>query len=228
MIFNIPAGGKKKVLCSFLGAVGETFTVEQKGVVLRTGLAEGETLELKQGEYQVTGSLSAYRKTVAVKSAGAYGVYPDGAIYWYGREVYPMTTSLNQGYSSAAATENTNNIDLYAWANSNVAATSSMAQTITQDLVDTAGYSAIRYEVTVESIYEKYSGGTAQINLGHRTATGYTALTNAVLTAVADKQTYSVTVPTEPAYIGAQAYAGWGGNTGNYYARAYVHAIWME
>ena len=66
MIFNIPVAGKLKVSCTFLGVPGETLTFEQNGVTMYTA-TENTAVVVKQGVYQVTGSVSGYTKTITVK-----------------------------------------------------------------------------------------------------------------------------------------------------------------
>lgn len=79
----------KKALCTFCGALNETLTISQAGVTVATvttnahGITE-TAVELKTGEYTISGSVSNYTRTLTVKGDGTYNAYPDGAVFWYG------------------------------------------------------------------------------------------------------------------------------------------------
>jgi hypothetical protein len=195
--------------------------------VATTALGVGtKTIDMPLGTYTVSGSVSGYSHSVEVNmDTTEVAAYPAGAIYWYGREVVAMTTSLSGGYSSAHATENTNNIDLYAWANSN-GDKASFAQTVTASKVDTSKYATIKYKINVTSIYEKYSQGVAQIRYGYKADTVNSNLPSSVLTS--GNSTFSLASPGTSTHIAVTAYTSWGGYSGNYQARCYVYAIWME
>lgn len=225
MIFNIPIAGKRNVSCVFLGAPGETLTIQQNGVTVAT-VAENTAIELKQGKYTVTGSISG-DKEITIKAAGAYAVYPDGAIYWYGREVVPMSTTINAAYSTGNATERDNYIELYGWTRANTVE-SSIAHTVTETTVDTSGYSSIKFDVT-PVYYSKTAGGVAQFNCGYKTSASYAeAFTGTTIAESGDRTTYTVAAPGSAVYIGARSNTSWGGYIGNKQMQAYVHAIWME
>lgn len=97
-------GSKRAALCYFSGAVSETLTIAKDGTTVATVAtnSSGDTetaVELKQGTYTITGSVSGYTKTVEIKEGGTYKAYPDGLVlYWYGRLLNGFTfTHANTG-----------------------------------------------------------------------------------------------------------------------------------
>lgn len=88
MILNMSGGGGGgKVTVTVQGAPGETVTYSGTAAGSLVLDADGNaTALLKRGTYTFKGSLSGYSMTCAVTGAQTVGVYPAGAIYWYGRE----------------------------------------------------------------------------------------------------------------------------------------------
>lgn len=216
-------GGKKNVLCTFLGAPGETFTIKQNGSVIREGVAEDEEVELKQGVYEVIGSISEHRQTVTVKKAGEYSAYPDGAIYWYGREIYPVTARLSEATTYAAATKNTNDIYISA-THANNAGRTCVGQVITNETIDTSSYSTIK----VIASRTQASGANKFVYAGYTTSNVTTnQMTGAEVTATT-KTEHSTASPGTAVYLGVSYYANTGGSTDRTTTSGYVYAIWME
>lgn len=159
MIFNQFCGGKRKVLCTFLGAVGEELTFSSKGKTFGP-YPENTEIELSQGDYYVTGSESGYTKRITVKAPGTYTAYPDGAIYWYGRELFPITAV---GVNGSAVLERKTNC-LYVYTSGQK--TESATFTSTAEPVDFTGYATCKIvtcpvQTTTESsltVANRYAG----------------------------------------------------------------------
>lgn len=71
------------------GAPGETISYSgaATGSVKLDSTGTGTISDLDLGDYSFTGSVSGYTKDVTISKNGTVNVYPDGAIYWYGRFV---------------------------------------------------------------------------------------------------------------------------------------------
>ena len=222
----------ESVTVTVYGAASETVTITngtETFTVATTALGVGtKTIDLPLGTYTVSGSVSGYSHSVEVNmDTTEIAAYPSGAIYWYGREVVAMSTTINAAYSSGNATERANYIELYGWTRPDSVKTS-IAQIISANTVNTSGYSSIKFDVTPVS-RERANGGYAQFDFGYKSATTNTvAFTGTTLTASGSRKTYSIATPGGSVYIGARAYTAWNGYTGNKRMQAYVHAIWME
>ena len=94
MIFNIPVGGKAKVVVSVYGAASETVTLtDAKGNAFTAdtnSAGYGGTLEIPVGVYTIKGGHTQHSKSVTVtKATTAVYAMPDGTIvYWYGYKPY--------------------------------------------------------------------------------------------------------------------------------------------
>ena len=221
MIFNIPAGGKRMVLCKFLGAVGETLTFTQNGVTVYDGIKEDTEVEIRQGTYTVTGSVSAgHAKKITIKKPGTYNVYPDGAVYWYGREIYPITVGKdgkNGTYSTTAnATKNAQSVHLYVKTRGDAGATM-RASMYTSSAVNTSGYSEIKIKASLgETAYTwsrtlGYKGSAGVADFGTSAASGVNTIAS----------------PGTSVHLGATVKATTYGSVYSI-SEMTVHAIWLD
>ena len=102
MIFNIPVGGKAKVIVSVYGAASETVTLtDAKGrrFTAQTDAAGyGGEIEIPVGVYTIAGAHTAYSKSVTVtKGTAAVYAMPNGTVvYWYG---YKPHTPVGRAYA---------------------------------------------------------------------------------------------------------------------------------
>lgn len=212
------------------GAVNETLTLtDSNGNVtyIATG-ADGlsEITTLTCGTYTVTGDVSTpYSRTIDITADGTYNACPDGAIYWYGTEIYPMTVRLSAETTYSAADKNTNDIYIFA-THSGSSGRTCVGQAITTNTIDTSSYDNIKVIVACTTCT---GSGNKWIDNGYSTAnTTETLMTGARITAVSDKQTYSTASPKTSVYVGSSFYANTGGYTTRTSVSGYVYAIYME
>lgn len=222
MIFNVSTAGKRKALCTFLGAVGEILTFKQDGLAVAT-VQEGTAIELKQGVYDVTGSKSGFTKRITVKNPGQYNVYPDGALYWYGREIVPFDfVSMNNNSAFGSLTKNTDSMTLAytcGWTKTKAVAA------LTESKLDLSGYKTLRFRQ-----YASTSGinGYAAV-MNTRAITYDTAHAGGIFsvkerTNAASLTEYALDISTlDSGYVGA---AIWEYNEKEVYL--YISAIWLD
>jgi hypothetical protein len=223
MIFNIPVAGKLEVMCTFLGAPGETLTFKQNGTTVYT-VTENTATEIKQGIYEVTGSISGYTKTITIKKAGAYNAYPAGAVYWYGREVYAMSAVVQYSESGMSASKDKNSIYVQARYPNGGSYKSRYAYACTSAKVDTSGYSTIKFKA-----YPSWFTGerTRRVQLGYSSSQGY-SYAGHTFTSAGSTSVYSVTSPKSSVYLGIGAYTASEDYKSVHTAAATLYAIWME
>lgn len=208
------------VLCKFLGAVGETLTFAQNGVVVYDAVKENTEVEIRQGTYTVTGSVSGYAKKITIKKAGTYNAYPDGAVYWYGREIYPITVAKggkSGSYSTTAnATKNTQSVYLYVKTRGDAGATM-RASMYTTNAVNTSGYSEIKIKASLGQTAYTYSR-----TLGHKSSAGVGDFSNSASSGV-----NTITSPGSMVHLGATVGATTYGPVYSI-SEMTVHAIWLD
>jgi len=217
------------VTVSVYGAASETVTITDGTntyTVATTALGVGtKTLELPLGTYTVSGSVSGYSHSVEVHSdTTEIAAYPDGAVYWYGREIYPVTARLSVATTYSAATKNTNDIYISA-THSGSANRHCYGQVITDTTIDTSSFSTIK---VIASRTVATGNGSKIVNAGYATDNATTTLmTGATVTATTATE-HSTASPGTSVYLGVSYFA----NTGGYKTRTttsgYVYAIWME
>lgn len=222
MIFNVQTGCKKKVSCKFLGAPGEKFTLVRNGKAAYSNISENTSAEIKQGTYTITGSISGHSKIVTVKEAGTYKAYPDGAVYWYGREVYSISVAKDGetgSYStSAKAEKQTNRILLYVKTRG-YAGSKYFAQMVTSSAVNTSGYSEINIKTSTQT------AGSKKYSLTGGTKSGTTVGEFGTDISVG---TVSVASPGTSKNIGCTVSASTNGDETYSELGVYVHAIWLS
>lgn len=194
MIFNIPVGGKRKVVCTFLGAVGETLTFKQNGVTIAT-VTENTEVTIKQGVYDVTGSTSNYTKQITIKDAGEYKAYPDGALYWYGREIVPFAPGTCTDTTLVVA-RNTNSINIYSgpWTST------SAGIFCTVSAVDFSGYTKCKIVACHGKYNDKTWGGSVYAGIAAAPSLAYSnsgvplSLKEDIVSTVTTKTEYTLNV----------------------------------
>lgn len=213
----------KTVVCTFLGAVGETLTFRQDGKTIATA-TENTAIELQQGVYAVTGSISGYTKQITVTDPGTYKAYPGGAVYWYGRELATLTQVGVNG--EAKLTRNTNHllITSVGWSTNNATFTS------TEEAVDFTGYNTCKIVACPVQSSTETSPIVANRYLGVNST--LTASYTADLTL---QQNFSSTEKTEYSFDIASLSSGYPGIRTNDYYGGYqrercvnLYAIWLE
>jgi len=229
MIFNIPVGGKRTAAVSVYGAVGETITLTHSDGTVYTA-SNGGALELPVGTYTVKGGTSGYSKSVTVvRKTTRINAYPDGAVYWYGREVQPMLALANNTFGYINATKYTGYVELRAQAQYEKGVSAASASLLTQNTIDLSKWTTIKFVANYVS--SSGSNGYKKANFGYidNTNNANGELTGLQLSSpTGTKSTYSVPAPDLTRYVGAQAYASWNGYQGLKDSRVYVYAIWLE
>jgi hypothetical protein len=227
MIFNIPVAGKIKVMCKFLGAPGETLTFKQNGTIKYT-VTENTEQEIKQGVYEVTGGVSGYTKTIEVKAAGTYNAYPDGALFWYGRELMPFRYHVDNGRCSSYNTGSAIYCGSHVSKNNITAYMTDTTNAMTTGKVDTSQYSTIKFTIEPTKFSVVSQSGYTRFYYGY--APSYTYALTSYVNSASSKKTVSVASPKSSTYIGVgtimEAGANLYGNPGT--VEGYCHAIWME
>ena len=222
MIFNVSAAGKRKALCTFLGAPGETLTFAQGGVTVATA-TEGTAVELKQGVYDVTGSISGHTKQITVKNPGQYNAYPDGALYWYGREIVPIGfVAMNDNTAYGSLTKNANSMTLAytcSWTKTEAVAA------LTESKLDLSGYKTLRFRQ-----YASTSGINGYAAVMNTRAITYDTATAGGIFSVKERTNatglteYALDISTlDSGYVGAAIYEY---NEQDVYL--YISAIWLD
>lgn len=211
--------------CLIGGAVSETIEIKQDGVLVETVTTNSSgvtnsSIELLEGEYTLIGGISGHEQKIVVNKHGRYNCYPDGAVYWYGNEIYAMATQKGGktgSYStSSEATKNTNSIYMYVKTRGNAGSTY-YASAYTTGAVDTSKYSYIKVKCT--------TGAAAYTNnksVGYKSSAGYGRFSTTASTG-----TITITSPKTSTYLGANADAT---TYGAVYSKSglTLHAIWME
>lgn len=211
-----------EVTVTINGAPGETisYTGEASGSVTLDASGTSSSLTLDSGDYTFVGSISGYSKNVTLSDDGPVNVYPEGAIYWYGREIYPITVvkggAVGSYSTSSDATKNTNSIHLSVSTRGD-AGNTYYATAVTSDAIDTSGYSSIKVSTTAGSTAYTYSR-----TVGYKSGSGYGRFSTST-----SGGTTTVTSPGTSTNLGATADATTVGPTYSI-SELTVHAIWME
>ena len=115
-------GVSGKLICTVNGACGEVVTIaDYDGEVIETvqldsaGTRIVELRGVRNSALTFTGSISGYVKSVIIgkEEERVVNVFPDGALYWYGREFAEITggwSSRHNGSNSFSAVKQTNAI----------------------------------------------------------------------------------------------------------------------
>lgn len=217
------------VPCYFNGAISETLTlVGTKKSYTFTTNSSGTTgvKYVIPDTYSVTGGISNYTCSITVSATGGtYNIYPAGAVYWYGREVVPMS-----GYGSgetviANKNVNPNYIELFFQASS----TKHAAFYTTTNIMNISAYTTCNFVVNMATHSETgTSGGSIGTGVADRQGVTYSNREDVwwgnVWTSETSPTTLSMNVSSA-----STGYPGvWDVNYSIAHRCCHLHAIWFE
>lgn len=237
--------GKKSVVVSVHGTANEEITITNNITKKSVVVKDGDTVELKVGEYTVLGAKNTSQNALpngrvvkVTKNTTKITSYPDGALYWYGIEVVPWSPATSiSSYDEGSATEVTSSTPNYLQTYISKLTSAKADETIsyycdansrwtTTNTVNTSGYNTIKFDYA-RVRFQGITDATHYLRIGYCSSPTY-ELTGNSYTSTADRTTYSISSPKTSVYIGHSAVCHLNGTAlqGKYEGRLY--AVWLD
>lgn len=206
------------------GAPGEVITYSGGALGDVTLNSSGTaTVDIPKGNYTFASGISGYSKSATVSSNQIIDVFPAGAIYWYGREIYSFSAAQQQA-GVGLLTKNANYMRFFYNGASN--STQRAAAILTDSILDLTGYTSLNFVTQTET-----QGSNCYSGVFNTRAVTYSTFQNSSCFAAkssllnyAGKSEYSVNISSVNSGFVGTGIAEY--NKNDRYVQ--IHAIWME